>query len=51
MKWEFGNMDQISLNNMKGFVDSLTPRNQETLTPRNQEDKKPKTKQPINFSK
>ena len=55
MKCQFGNMEQISLENIEDFVN---PRNLETLTPRNRGNKKlrnqetnkqtPETKKPNN---
>ena len=41
-------MDQISSKNIKGFSESLKPRNQETLKLRNQETKKSRNRKPRN---
>ena len=43
MKWECGNMDQISFGKNKALLESLKARNQETLKPRHQETNRQET--------
>ena len=54
MEWAFGNTDQISLKNIKAFLNlGKQETNSETEKPRNQESLKPineETNQPRNFS-